>query len=131
MVIGRPYEIRFRESARKLFSELRFAPTERRANGSLDMEIDTSELAIATTLHSCAAHIVFLERSNVTKLEPYSASDAIQRLEKTICFGDEASRCEQLESLRYFARVPIWKLQYSGIDPAERTLIGLLDGASR
>jgi hypothetical protein len=126
MVIGRPYEIRFRESARHLFPELYCASLEQRANGVVDLEVDTSELGIPTALHSCAEQIVFLERSHVTMLESFPINEAMRQLEKTICFGDEESRHEQRESLNYFAGLPMMKLTYSDLDAAARTLASLL-----
>ena len=125
MVIGRPYEIRFRESARQLFPELYDVHAELRTNGVADLEVDTSELGIPTALHSCAEQIVFLERSHVTTLESFPVNEAMRQLEKTICFGDEESRHEQRESLHYFASLPMLKLTYSDVDAAERTLASL------
>jgi hypothetical protein len=125
MVIGRPYEIRFRESARNLFPELYGSSLEQRANGVVDLEVDTSELGIPTALQSCAEQIVFLERSHVTTLESFPVDEAMRQLEKTICFGDERSRHEQRESLHYFASLPMLKLTYSDLDAAERTLASL------
>jgi hypothetical protein len=126
-VIGRPYEIRFRESAIRLFPELSpFRPAVR-PNGKTDLEIDTAELGIPVALRSSARHIVFLERSDATRLEKYSTEQAIQSLEKTICYGSDRTRLEQRETLSRFAELPIWRLYYSGPNQAERTLKLLLD----
>jgi hypothetical protein len=127
-VIGRPYEIRFRESARRLYPELSRFPPVVRPNGKTDLEIDTAELGIPIALHSSARHIVFIERSDVTRLEKDSTEYAMQKLEKTICYGTDQTRMEQRETLSRFAELPVWRLYYSGSDQAERTLALLLDG---
>lgn len=126
-VIGRPYEIRFRESARRLFPELsRFRPAVR-PNGKTDLEIDTAELGIPIALRSSARHIVFIERADLTLLEKYSTEQAMQAFEKTICYGSDQTRMEQRETLSRFTELPVWRLDYSGPDQAERALNLLLD----
>ncbi len=126
-VIGRPYEIRFRESARRLFPELnRFRPAVR-PNGKTDLEIDTAELGIPVALRSSARHIVFIEPADLTLLEKYSTEQAMQAFEKTICYGSDQTRLEQRETLSRFTELPVWRLSYSAPDQAERALNLLLD----
>jgi len=127
-VIGRPYEIRFRESARELFPELNSRRAGIRANGKLDLELDTGELGIPVALQSFARHIVFIERSNVDRIETCARESAMRKLEETICYGDDRTRVEQRETLSHFSDLPIWRLYYSDLDRAERTLARLLDG---
>ena len=128
LVIGRPYEIRFRESARLLFPELwRFRP-QLRASGKIDLEFDPAELNIRTALQSHARHIVFLERSNSLSsphLDNVSREDAMERLEEAICFGDDHTRSQQRLALAHFAELPLWRLRYSDPDQAERILRSL------
>jgi len=128
LVIGRPYEIRFRETARELFPELRFAAPEVRASGRVDLEVDTSELDIPVALHSAAHHVVFLERTSVTAIEEYSRASAIRKLEETICFGDDRIRAEQRACLESLGRLPLWRLRYSDPDHAESLLQSLSRG---
>jgi hypothetical protein len=120
-VIGRPYEIRFRESARGLFPELHRWHPGVRPNGKTDLEIDTGELGISVSLRSSARHVVFIERSDVTRLEKYPLG-VMQKLQKTICYGSEQIRFEQRETLSRFAELPVWRLCYSSLAQAERTL---------
>jgi hypothetical protein len=127
MLIGRPYEIRFRESARALFPELKFLRPGFRANGKIDLEIDTSELDIPTALQSFARHIVFIEQASETRMEKFPLESAMWKLEETICYGDEQTRLQQWDTLRHFAGMPIWRLCYSDLDKAEHTLKRLLD----
>jgi hypothetical protein len=128
MVIGRPYEIRFRETARELFPELDSVVPELRPNGKVDLEVDTSDLGISLALHGTAHNIVFLERANVTGIERYDRDDVIERLEETICFGDDRSRLEQRASLALLSRLPLWRLQYSDPAGAESLLRSLSNG---
>ena len=129
-VIGRPYEIRFRNSACGLFPELQWAPV--RGNGSrkLDLEFDTTDLGISLALESSARHIVFLERSDRCCLERYSRACVLHNLRQTICFGDDDCRTRQHAALDRFASLPAWRLAYSDLDDAERRLSMLLEGES-
>ncbi len=97
-VVGRPFRIRFRESARLLFPELsRFTP-ERRPNGKLDFEIETHALGMEVALESNATHLVFLNRhheSAPARFEPFARGEAARRLQNLQCYGDERVRSEQ------------------------------------
>jgi hypothetical protein len=126
-VIGRPYEIRFRESAKDIFPELTRWRAGVRPNGKIDLDIDTEELGIPTSLRCSVRHIVFIERNKETRLEPFSCAVAMDKLQETICYGDERTRREQRETLADFASLPGWRLHYSDLDKAERALERLLD----
>ena len=128
LVIGRPYEIRFRETARELFPELCSVAPEVRASGKVDLELDTSELDISVALHSAARDVVFLERAPVTAIEKYPRERAMPKLEATVCFGDDRIRSEQRKSLEGLGRLPLWRLQYSDPDRAESLLQSLSCG---
>lgn len=128
-VIGRPYEIRFRESATRLFPELSRFQLGVRPNGKTDIDIETAELGIPLELRSSARHIVFVEMADLTLLERCSAEHAMQTFEKTICYGSDRTRVEQRETLSRFTELPVWRLSYAGPDQAERALRLLLDDA--
>jgi hypothetical protein len=127
-VVGRPYTIRFRESAQWLFPELnRFTPS-RRPNGKIDFEIETHELGLPIALKHPASHIVFLrreQRSAAAHLRPFPREEAERRLAQVICFGNERIRSEQRESIRRFVTLPISELIYSDLDAAELALRSL------
>jgi len=127
-VIGRPYEIRFRQSARELFPELRVSIPEVRANGKVDLEVDTGDLGIRVALYGTARHIVFIERSAVSAIAKYAREDAMRRLEQTICFGDDHTRSLHRDALERFSGLPIWRLQYADALSADRALQKLLAG---
>lgn len=124
-VVGRPFRIRFRESARLLFPELnRFTP-ERRPNGKLDIEVETGVLGMAVALESNATHLVFLNRQNESapaRVEPFARREAARRLQNLTCYGDERVRSEQRRALTEFLHLPIVELTYKDLDGAENAL---------
>jgi hypothetical protein len=130
-IVGRPFEIRFRETARGLFPELEQYPPAIRQNGKYDIEVDPRDLRMKCALESTASQIVFLERS----LDPVPAiaetlpsNQALRRLESAICFGDEWSRSEQMRSLRTLVTLPALHLRYYDPDSAERVLRSVVSG---
>lgn len=131
-VVGRPFRIRFRESARLLFPELnRFVP-ERRPNGKLDIEVETGDLGLSVALESHATHLVFLNRRNEpadARVEPVARSEAARRLATLTCYGDEGIRSEQRRALADFLHLPIVRLTYSDPDGAECALRALVEGS--
>ena len=127
-VVGRPYTIRFRESARWLFPELNRFTASRRPSGKIDFEIETHELGLSIALTHPASHIVFLrreQRSTAAHLRPFPREEAERRLGQVICFGNERIRSEQRESIRRFVTLPISELIYSDFESAELALRSL------
>ncbi len=127
-VAGRPFSIRFRESARELFPELGAWPASLRPNGRMSIEADSERLNVSTAFRGRASHLVFLERQpgTVARLEPMSPEDAIQRLEESVFFGGEDVREGQRATLRRFARLPSIRLVYSDSREAEPALRSLI-----
>lgn len=128
-IIGRPFEIRFRPTARELFPELRTQPSAARPNGKADIELNPQELEITCALEGNVSHIVFLDRQNefaTASIESCSAEHALCRLDQAVCFGDERSRREQRQSLAHFTQLPVLRLRYSDFDTAERLLRSLV-----
>ena len=133
-VVGRPYTIRFRESARWLFPELNRFTASRRPSGKIDFEIETHELGLSIALKCRASHIVFLRRehsSAAAHLRPFPREEAERRLAQVICFGNERIRSEQRESIRRFVTLPISELIYGDIESAELALRSLATDVSR
>lgn len=132
-VVGRPFRIRFRESARLLFPELnQFAP-ERRPNGKLDIEVETSALNIAVMLESKASHIVFVNRkSGVTRttVTRVARMEALRRLQNLTCYGDERIRAAQHRALKDFLQLPAVELTYNDLNGAENALRTLVESAA-
>ena len=101
-ILGRPFEIRFRETARRLFPELERYPRMIRPNGKDDIEVDPQDLRLKCALEGTASQIVFLERSHYpipAVAETFPSNQALCHLEQAICFGDESSRNDQLQLL--------------------------------
>lgn len=130
-LVGRPFEIRFRETARRLFPELEQYPRAIRPNGKDDIEVDPRDLQLKCALEATASQIVFLERSHTPILavaEAFPSNEAQRYLEQGICFGDEPSRNEQLRSLVALLALPTLRLRYYDLDSAERVLRSLVSG---
>ena len=123
-VAGRPYFIRFRESARALFPELANFVPKRRPNGKLDIEVETSRLDLAVAEERPLGHIVFLNRSDVpdARIEDYPASRALTHFETLVCYGDETVRREQAKTFRSLLRLPVQRLTYRDLAAAESAL---------
>src|SRR5207249_3328414 len=117
-VIGRPLEIRFRETARSLFPELQSYKAALRPSGKFDIEADTQHLNLALAFEGKASHIVFLDRDPETvppALESYPRDEAERRLEPAICYGGDAIRRAQHRTLSHFLNLPVWRLRYADL----------------
>jgi len=130
VIIGRPFSLRFRESARQLFPELnRYTPSNR-LTGKLDIAPPVDDLPIRTAHQAEAVSIVFLSRdsaASAASLKPVPAGEAFRRLAQTIFVGDACLRAEQRASLEDFIRGrQALELTWSGFDEAERLLRQLL-----
>jgi shikimate kinase len=126
---GRPGQIRFRESARKIFPELAGHPSAIRPSGRADIETSPCRLGIAAAYRAEASQLVFLKRSiePVTPhLAGYSRSEARARLTDLICFGDPDVQTAQRETFERFLTLPLHELHYSDTEPAEIALRGLM-----
>jgi hypothetical protein len=128
-VLGRPFEIRFRETARHLFPELERYPRSIRPNGKDDIELDPRDLGLTCAMKGRASQIVFLERSPqplVAVAEVYSRDEVLRQLEPAICLGDESCRREQWKTLEALVTLPAHRLRYHDMDSAERVLRSLV-----
>jgi hypothetical protein len=129
-VVGRPFRIRFRDEATRLFPELKQFTPERRPNGKLDIEVETSGLGLSVALESSASHIVFLNRKNEStraSVEPFARTEAAYRLRNLTCYGDAKVRSEQDRALTEFLRLPTMQLTYGDLDAAEGALRALAE----
>ena len=127
-VAGRPFSIRFRESARDLLPELRAWPAALRPNQKMSIEVDTRKLNVLTAMRARASHLVFLKRcaSGVARLEPISREHAERRLCNAVFFGEDTIREGQRATLSRFASLASMRLVYSDLPNAEATLRTLL-----
>jgi len=132
LVIGNPYQIRFRESVVKLLPEL---DRHRRTphNGEMAIELPTADLPeMATTLSCSIDYIVFLNRGayNEPQLLPFSKETARLWFEQIICSGTQKLRDTHKAALRNLLSAEILELRYRDLPSAIELLDGLvLDGA--
>jgi hypothetical protein len=128
-VVGRPFRIRFRESARHLFPELKRFKPELRPNGKMDIEVDTDKLGIPVALAGHASHIVFLNRcpgSGDALITPVARNTAKRRLRNPALYGMQSVRGNQKRAIEQLLHLPAAELTYHDFDSAERTLRALL-----
>jgi hypothetical protein len=123
-VVGRPFSIRFRESARELFPELEEWPAVVRPNGKASIEVEPERLGLHTALRAPASHLVFLERraTGSARIASVTRDEAIRRLDEAVFFGDAAIQRKQRATLAHFASLPVVRLAYSTLDGAEAAL---------
>jgi hypothetical protein len=129
-IIGRPYSLRFRESARRLFPELANLQTSLSPSGKIDIEAKTMDLAIDSTIETRASHVVFLNRvSGVSEpfFDTVPFEEAFAYLVQAVSYGDEALRSAQKKSLAELLTRPILRLTYANLDGAERALRSLVE----
>jgi hypothetical protein len=129
-VAGRPYRIRFRESARRIFPELdRFQP-KRRPNGKLDIEVCTDDLSLSISTEKPARHVVFLDRrepGTPATVSAWPTSDAARHLHSLVAYGDETIRNEQARTLSGLLALPLSRITYGEPASAERALRNLVN----
>ena len=128
-LVGRPFEIRFRHTATRLFPELAKFPCVLRPSGKTDIEIDPQELGLASAVECRADRLVFLDRAEqsiMSSIYTLSSEAARRELEEGICFGDHSVRERQGRMLDRLAELPAVRLRYSDVDSAEHVLRGLL-----
>lgn len=128
-VLGRPLQIRFRQTARSLFPELQDHPVVARPNGKLDLEIATAGLHLpSVAMEARADFLVFLKREPDVRAElsPWNAEDAARALARVICIGEEVTRRDQLGALRELVKRPCYVLRYSDFNTAHEELSRLI-----
>jgi hypothetical protein len=130
MVLGNPFQIRFRDSAVELFPELRDRKLTRRVSGKLSIEVPTASISGIKTVSQCSAdYIVFLRRGKpgAPRLVPLSKETALRWFEQFIFFGDKALREAQKATLRNLVRTETFELHYGDLDSAVATLEAMVD----
>jgi hypothetical protein len=132
MVIGNPYQIRFREATVGIFPEL---DQHRRTphNGEMAIELATAVMPeIKTTLSCSVDYILFLNRGAFSKPElvPFPKDTALQWFEQIICSGVREIREAHKSTLRNLLTAEILELRYNDLASAVELLDTLvLNGA--
>jgi hypothetical protein len=133
IVVGNPYQVRFRESAIELFPELRRQRIAPRVNGEMAIELATASLPEIDTAPQCPIdYIVFLNRrdSSPPELLRFPRAKALQFFERVVRYGDEQIRAAQYAALHDLLTAEVFELQYGDLESAVERLETLVrDGA--
>ena len=129
LVLGSPYQMRFREAGIKLFPELKKHRVTPRPTGKMSIELSTASMPeIATALTCTVDYIVFLNRREPARpcLGPFPKETALPWFEGVISFGERDVREAQAASLQRLLAVPIYELRYRDLDWAVNRLEALV-----
>ena len=131
VIIGNPHQVRFRADAPRLFPELGTRELVRGLDGELAIELPTRNLPILkTSLQTSIDYVLFLnrQRSGPPRLLPYSSDTARQRLNQTICFGEEDVRAAQRAALHRILTAELFEFRYHQLDSAVACMRELVTG---
>lgn len=123
-IIGNSGKIRFRPTAKDLFSELEGYGLTPRAEGKPSIEIPTAELPGITAVDEAEIHcIIFLNRgpSSIAKLVPLSKESASQRFHRDL-YPVEEIREMQAKTIRPLFTAEIYELRYRDLHHAVNRL---------
>lgn len=131
VVVGNPYQIRFRDSAVELFPELWDRQVTRRLNGKMSIEVPTESFpGIKTISESPVDYIVFLNRGDPgpPRLAYFPKEKALQWFERIVCYGEEEVREAQKAALLNLLTAKIFELRYDELDSAVARLKAMVRG---
>jgi len=125
MVVGNPHQMRFRESATKLFPELKKQRVTPRATGKMAIELATATLPEIATITECQVdYIVFLNRREPVPpgLLPLPNDAAWQYFEQYMCFGEDEVHRAQSASIYDLLTARVFEMRYGDLDWAVERL---------
>ena len=128
-VVGRPFEIRFRHTARRLFPELENYPHVLRPSGKMDIEADPRELNLPWTLEAPASHLAFLDRSDLPippSVHPFCPAEARRSWKNRSVSVTILFALQQRRTLDTLLKLPTVRLRYSDLAGGEQALRSLL-----
>lgn len=125
--VGNPYNMRFREDARRLFPELAGCVVGLRPNGAMGIEVNTSQMPVSTSTGCSIDHVIFLRRSSSGRatMNRYDRGEALQWLERNVRYGPEDLQAAQRQAYRRLLDAGLWELHYSDLLDAVEVLSGL------
>ena len=129
LVIGNPYQIRFRDSATALFPELSTERVSERLSGELSIELATASVPGIATVSECMVdYLVFLNRYNPEPegLFRFPKDEALAWLNQVVCWGDRHLRDKHKAVLKQLATAEIFEMRYTKMDTALRLLESLV-----
>jgi len=124
--VGNPYNMRFREDARRLFPEMADCVVGLRPNGAMGIEVNTSELPVSTSTGCSIDHVVFLRRSSSgrARMNRYHRDEVLRWLEGNVLYGPEDQQVAQRQAYRRLVDAGLWELHYSDLQDAVDLLGG-------
>jgi hypothetical protein len=125
IVVGNPYQMRFRKSAVDLFPELIHQRVTPRATGEMAIELATGTSAeISLISESSVDYIVFLNRFDPLPegLFPFSKEIASQWFEQVVCYGEKHVRDAHYATLRNLLTAELVEMRYTEMNSALRLL---------
>lgn len=128
LVIGNPYQIRFRESAATLFPQLKDHQLTRRATGELALELPTAALPGIKIATECVVDfIVFLNRGQAGNscLLPFPKDKALRWFEQVIRCDEGEIVDSHMAALRRLLGAEVLQLRYTRLESAVQQLAAL------
>lgn len=119
MVLGKPRQMHFRDTAAEIFPELDGRLAAPNAVGKISIEINTADLpAVQTAFQARVAAVVFLNRHAGVPagLVPISAEDAFNRLDSDLPLFAEPAHRQHRASLRHLVEAGAFELRYRNLD---------------
>ena len=128
IVLGKPWQMHFRESAAAIFPEFQGWLASPNAAGKISVEIRTADLPEIRTAVQCpVAAVVFLNRpaGGPARLIPISAAEAFDRLNQDLPLMAESVMHQHRAALRHLVEVGCFELRYRDLDEALHVLESL------
>lgn len=128
VVVGNPYQIRFRESAIELFPELKDQRLTRRATGEMAIEVPTAGLPGMKIATKCVVDfIVFLNRSQAgpSSLSPFPKDKALHWFEQVMRCDEKETVDAHKAALKQLLQAEILELRYADLESAIGELTAL------
>ncbi len=121
IVVGKPFQFRFRENAGALLPELRGLVPRQAPHGRPSIEVRTQRIPALRTAAQCRAdHVIFLNRSEGgrARLVRIPSMAARERLAAELPVLEQRSYERQLASLDQLLEARTYELQYRELEPA-------------
>lgn len=128
VVLGKPHQIHFRDTAVGILPELGGRLAARNPVGKMTIELHTAELPGITTGYQCRARaLVFLNRQTggPARLLPFCKDEAWRLLEQDLPWFEQPAHDEHEASLRNLIDAGVYELRYSDLNSAVRELESL------
>jgi len=125
VVLGKPQQIRFQESASTLFPELEGMSAMPDPRGQMLIEVDTADLEGMKTAARCNAdYVVFLNRpvAGLPRLAPLDKDEAFARLLAEMPMYEPRIHEAHKASLALLLAAETYELRYSDLGPAIQAL---------